>query len=63
MTPPTAARTRPIEPFAKAVAACSVEASAYGKCIFRDYNNVSKDMCLQDFMRLRECVTGKLKKR
>jgi len=39
------------------------KASAYGKCIFRDYNNVSKDMCLQDFMRLRECVTVRIRRK
>ncbi|KAF8253852.1 hypothetical protein K440DRAFT_512562, partial [Wilcoxina mikolae CBS 423.85] len=49
-------RTRPIEGFAKAVGQCSEQASAYGKCVFRDYNNVSKDKCLTDFLRLKECV-------
>ncbi|KAF8537565.1 hypothetical protein BDD12DRAFT_887352 [Trichophaea hybrida] len=58
-------RIRPIEGFAKAVGQCSVEeqASAYGKCVFRDYNNVFKDKCLTDFLRLKECVLAKAKKR
>jgi hypothetical protein len=32
------------------------QSSAYGKCIFRDYNNVTKGMCQVEFMRLKECV-------
>jgi hypothetical protein len=48
-------RTRPIEKFANAVAQCSAEASAYGKCIVADYNNVHKDKCLTDFLRLKDC--------
>jgi len=32
------------------------QASAYGKCVFRDYNNVFKDKCLAEFLRLKECV-------
>ena len=48
-------RIRPIEKFAAAVSQCSVEASVYGKCIVADYNHVHKDMCLTEFMRLKEC--------
>ena len=48
-------KTRPIEKFAVAVAKCSTEASIYGKCIVADYNNVRKDMCLNEFMRLKDC--------
>lgn len=31
------------------------QSSAYGKCIFADYNNVHKDMCATEFMKLKEC--------
>ncbi|PQE23149.1 conidiophore development hymA protein [Rutstroemia sp. NJR-2017a BVV2] len=48
-------KTRPIETFAQAVAKCSTEASAYGKCIVADYNSVHKDKCLTEFMRLKNC--------
>jgi hypothetical protein len=27
----------------------------YGKCIFADYNNVHKDQCKTEFMRLKDC--------
>jgi hypothetical protein len=27
----------------------------YGKCIFTDYNNVHKNQCATEFMRLKEC--------
>lgn len=65
------ARTRPIEKFAKATAQCSAEvlyshqcscdmltrlqAAAYGQCIFADYTAVHKDMCVKEFMRLKDC--------
>ncbi|KAF2403977.1 hypothetical protein EJ06DRAFT_489017 [Trichodelitschia bisporula] len=48
-------RTRPIEKFAAAVGKCSLESSAYGKCIFADYQNVRKDKCLTEFLRFKEC--------
>ena len=32
-----------------------MQSAVYGKCIFADYNNVHKDMCAKEFMRLKEC--------
>ncbi|KAH7382309.1 hypothetical protein BKA66DRAFT_418713 [Pyrenochaeta sp. MPI-SDFR-AT-0127] len=49
------ARTRPIDKLAAAAAKCSKESSVYGKCIFADYNNVHKDKCATEFMKLKEC--------
>ncbi|KAF2652008.1 hypothetical protein K491DRAFT_664608 [Lophiostoma macrostomum CBS 122681] len=48
-------RTRPIDRFAAAAAKCSKEGSAYGKCILADYNNVHKDKCVTEFLKLKEC--------
>ncbi|CAM1509250.1 Fc.00g029890.m01.CDS01 [Cosmosporella sp. VM-42] len=48
-------KTRPIQKFAKAVSHCSAEASIYGKCIVADYNAVHKDMCVKEFMKLKDC--------
>ncbi|PGH03733.1 hypothetical protein GX51_03877 [Blastomyces parvus] len=48
-------RIRPIEKFAKATAQCSAQATAYGKCVFADYNAVRKDMCVKEFMKLKDC--------
>ncbi|KAL2352661.1 hypothetical protein BJ546DRAFT_980566 [Cryomyces antarcticus] len=48
-------RTRPIEKFAQAVSKCSVESTAYGKCIVSDYANIHKDKCLTEFLRLKDC--------
>ncbi|OKP06417.1 hypothetical protein PENSUB_6407 [Penicillium subrubescens] len=48
-------RTRPIEKVAKATAKCSTEAAAYGKCVLADYDSVHKDMCVKEFMRLKDC--------
>ncbi|KAI1016069.1 hypothetical protein LB504_008961 [Fusarium proliferatum] len=55
-------RARPIQKFAKAVSQCSVEATAYGKCIVADYNAVHKDKCAQEFMRLKDCYLAASKK-
>ncbi|TKX20254.1 putative mitochondrial respiratory chain complex I assembly protein [Elsinoe australis] len=48
-------RTSPLEKFGQAVAKCSVESAAYGKCVVGEYQNVRKDMCVQEFMRLKNC--------
>jgi len=32
-----------------------LQSAVYGKCIFADYNNVRKDMCVNEFMKLKEC--------
>lgn len=32
-----------------------VKASVYGKCVIADYQSVQKDMCVKEFMRLKEC--------
>ncbi|MCJ1390410.1 hypothetical protein MMC18_003269 [Xylographa bjoerkii] len=56
-------RTRPIEKFAAAVARCSAEASTYGKCIVADYNNVHKDKCMTEFLRLKECYVAASKRK
>jgi hypothetical protein len=57
MPPP---RTRPIEKFAAAVAKCSKESAVYGKCIVADYNNVSKDKCAAEFIKLQQCYMVRL---
>ncbi|KAF2137966.1 uncharacterized protein K452DRAFT_301354 [Aplosporella prunicola CBS 121167] len=56
------ARTRPIQKLAAASAKCSAESAVYGKCILADYNNVHKDMCLQEFLRLKDCYLAAVKK-
>ncbi|KAF2229705.1 hypothetical protein EV356DRAFT_510275 [Viridothelium virens] len=57
------ARARPIEKFARAVAQCSSQGAAYGKCIAADFNNVKKDKCIDDFLKLKECYMAALKKK
>ncbi|KAF1834426.1 hypothetical protein BDW02DRAFT_335023 [Decorospora gaudefroyi] len=57
------ARTRPLDKLATAAAKCSKESSIYGRCIFADYNNVRKDMCVHEFMQLKECYLKAYKQR
>lgn len=33
----------------------SIQSAEYGKCIVADYNNVKKDKCAKEFMKLQEC--------
>ncbi|KAF2125941.1 hypothetical protein P153DRAFT_369931 [Dothidotthia symphoricarpi CBS 119687] len=56
-------RTRPIDALASAAAKCSKESTVYGKCIFTDYNNVTKDKCAAEFMKLKSCYLAAYKKR
>lgn len=32
-----------------------LQAAAYGQCIFADYTAVHKNMCVKEFMRLKDC--------
>ena len=36
------------------------QASVYGKCIAADFNNVYKDKCLTEFLRLKDCYLVRL---
>ncbi|KAL7929123.1 hypothetical protein V8C35DRAFT_316295 [Trichoderma chlorosporum] len=56
------ASTRPVQKLSKAVAKCVVEAAAYGKCIMADYNDVYKDKCAREFLRLKDCYLTAVKK-
>ena len=37
-----------------------IQSSAYGKCIVADYNNVKKDKCLTEFLKLQRCYMVRL---
>ncbi|KAK3949406.1 hypothetical protein QBC32DRAFT_349229 [Pseudoneurospora amorphoporcata] len=65
MQPPkatTSSTVRPIQRFASAVSKCSAESAAYGKCILADYNSVHKDLCANEFLRLKNCYLLAAKK-
>lgn len=56
MPPPAQAKpTRPILTLARAASACRAEASLYGKCIVKDYNDIYQGKCAREFAVLREC--------
>ncbi|KAF1349535.1 hypothetical protein BDV97DRAFT_421378 [Delphinella strobiligena] len=48
-------RVKPLERFTLAVGKCSVEGAIYGKCVAAEYQNVRKDGCAQEFMKLKNC--------
>ncbi|KAJ7033200.1 hypothetical protein C8F04DRAFT_1261291 [Mycena alexandri] len=37
-------------------ATCSVQASAYGKCILATYTDVTKDVCKDEFVKFAKCL-------
>jgi len=47
--------TRSLTRLIKGENADVMQSAVYGKCIFADYNNVHKDMCAKEFMKLKEC--------
>ena len=53
--PTSNARIRPVEKLAAALAKCATESAIYGRCVVADFNSVSKDKCLTEFMRLKDC--------
>jgi len=57
-----APKPKPLDKFAKAVAGCSIEAAAYGRCVVEDYNALYKDKCLKQFLKLKTCYQAAFKK-
>ncbi|VVT46264.1 uncharacterized protein SAPINGB_P001127 [Magnusiomyces paraingens] len=54
---------RPLKRFSTAVGECAPVGKVYGDCILANYQTVSKNMCLAEFMKLKECVQSKLGKK
>ncbi|RSH92233.1 hypothetical protein EHS25_008648 [Saitozyma podzolica] len=48
--------TQPLKTLAKAATSCSAQSAAYGRCIGKSYQEVSKDMCQAEFLAFKECV-------
>ncbi|KAJ7098380.1 hypothetical protein C8R44DRAFT_642746 [Mycena epipterygia] len=55
-TTATAAKT-PLSRLAlHSTATCSVQATAYGKCILGTYTDVTKDVCKEEFAKFAKCL-------
>jgi hypothetical protein len=52
--------TKPQETFPRFDGLIISQSSVYGKCIFADYNNVHKNMCATEFLKLKECYLVRL---
>jgi len=37
-----------------------LQSAVYGKCIAADFNNVQKDKCMTEFLKLKECYMVRL---
>ncbi|KAI9636350.1 uncharacterized protein MKK02DRAFT_45057 [Dioszegia hungarica] len=46
----------PLQTLAKASKSCATQSLAYGKCIGKSYQDVSKDMCQAEFQAFKDCV-------
>jgi hypothetical protein len=44
-----------------AVSKCSVQASAYGKCVVDNSDNLKKDHCSKQFTEFKTCIQNALK--
>lgn len=53
---------RPAAKLMKASFTCAELGSAYGQCVLRTYNNISRDTCVREFQLFRQCVTAQLRK-
>lgn len=57
------ARKRLRQDLVRSWSQCGVEATAYGKCIAaKPMEDVKKDVCLQEFLKLKDCVINKMKR-
>ncbi|CDO52662.1 Conserved hypothetical protein [Geotrichum candidum] len=54
---------RPLKKFADASMKCNGPATVYGQCVLKNYTATSKDMCLKEFMQLKDCVQRNLGKK
>lgn len=46
-----------------AVSKCSIQASAYAKCVVDNSDNLKKDNCLKQFTEFKACVQNALQKK
>ncbi|KAJ7652222.1 hypothetical protein B0H17DRAFT_1215060 [Mycena rosella] len=44
-------------------ATCSVQATAYGKCILATYTDVTKDVCKEEFARFSVCLREAMRRK
>ncbi|VDO55461.1 unnamed protein product [Haemonchus placei] len=51
---------RRILKFASTLAACTPEAAAYGACVSRQAERITKDACANEFSKLLDCVKKQL---
>lgn len=62
---PSALQKKPVKQVSKLMNAtlqCTVLSTAYGNCMMKNYQNVSKDACVQEFLAYKECVKKHLGK-
>ncbi|VEU22975.1 DEKNAAC104283 [Brettanomyces naardenensis] len=55
----TSLRKKPAKQVTKLMNAtlqCTELSAAYGNCILKNYQNVTKDACVQEFMAYKKCV-------
>lgn len=56
-------KVRPAARLMQASAKCADLGSAYGECVLKTYNNISKDACQKEFVLFKECVMTQMKRR
>ncbi|ODV84226.1 hypothetical protein CANARDRAFT_29382 [[Candida] arabinofermentans NRRL YB-2248] len=55
--------TRQVTKLMNATMQCSQQSVLYGQCVLKNYENISKDACMAEFMNYKQCVQKHLGKR
>lgn len=58
-TPVAASRPRtlaPLKQMGQAVGECHTQAQAYGQCMLRNYQEIERNVCVQEFHAFKMCV-------
>lgn len=63
MNPQSTTKIRPAKRLMEASGKCSSEGLAYGNCVLNNYTTIKKDMCGQEFIKFKTCVTNQLAKK
>ena len=63
MNPQSTTKIRPAKRLMEASGKCSSEGLAYGNCVLNNYTAIKKDMCGQEFIKFKTCVTNQLAKK
>jgi len=60
---PTGQTSQRLLRYSSATVKCSVQASAYAKCVVKNSDNLQKDNCVKEFTEFKNCIQNVIKKK